>query len=223
MLYKQIKFDDGLEFKADGEEGSFEGYASIFGNRDLGGDIVHEGAFQEFNTTKDGNIRVLLQHEVASPIGKASFAQNKTGLKVKGKLLMTLQKAREAYELAKEGILDGMSFAYDILPGGSDFDSAKNTRNLRKLRVQEVSLVTFGMNPKARLISVKSADDMTIREFETFLRDAGWSAQQAKTIASVGFSALTKNRDDDESVDTARLLKTFSGLSIPTSILGVSK
>ena len=62
----------------------------------------------------------------------------------------------------------------------------------------EVSLVTMPANPKARVTSVKSIEEIeTIRDFEKFLRDAGFSNSQAKSIASHGYRPADL-RDEDE-------------------------
>ena len=42
LEYKQIRFKADV---LDEEQGIFEGYASVFGNLDSGGDIVDPGAF----------------------------------------------------------------------------------------------------------------------------------------------------------------------------------
>ena len=53
----------------------------------------------------------------------------------------------------------------------------------------EISLVTFPMNEKATVVDVKSLT--TEREFERFLRDAGYSRKEATAIALHGFKGLT--------------------------------
>ena len=45
MQQKSLEVSAELSLKADSEDGTFSGYASIFGNKDLGGDVVEEGAF----------------------------------------------------------------------------------------------------------------------------------------------------------------------------------
>ena len=49
-----------------GLRGEFEGFASVYDNIDLGGDVVERGAFQQFEKTADGFIRVLYQHQQAN-------------------------------------------------------------------------------------------------------------------------------------------------------------
>ena len=51
----------------------------------------------------------------------------------------------------------------------------------------EISAVTFPMNPKANVMSVKG--DRTIREWETFLREEGGLS---RSESKMGANALTK-------------------------------
>ena len=187
------------EFKF-GEAGTFSGYASIFGNVDSGGDIVERGAFQQMDLTRDGQVRVLYQHDPRLPIGKAKVKQDDTGLHFDAQLIMGISKARDAHEAMKAGILDGMSIGYDVLDNGSEVTNA-GIRKLKALKLYEISPVTFGMNELARIDSVKQfRKGMTIREFEELLRDAGFSANAAKSIAAIGFKEGSQSRDASEDV-----------------------
>lgn len=211
--------DFPLEIKALSDAGDFSGYASVFGNVDEGGDIVERGAFKEMVKTKDGKVLVLYQHSQRDPIGKASVREDDTGLHVEGKLILGDAIARKAYELMKGGALDGMSIGYDVLPGGAEMTNGGN-RKLKALKLWEVSIVTFGMNPLARVDAVKQRAGQlsTIREFEDFLRDeAGFSNAQAKAIASGGWKALDSARDEtDRGVAVDQLIERINGLSLPS-------
>ena len=85
------------QFKAMGDAGTFTGYASVFGNIDLGGDIMERNAFKEFSTTRDGQIRVLMQHRTSDIIRLATVSQDDKGLAIQGQLILDVPKAREAY------------------------------------------------------------------------------------------------------------------------------
>lgn len=179
---KQLDFKVA-EFKLS-DTGSFSGYASIFGNVDQGGDIVERGAFQKIHTTSDGQVRVLYQHDMRQPIGKAKVQQDDIGLKFDGHLVLGIARARDAHEMMKAGILDGMSIGYDVMPGGAETTNA-GIRKLKALELFELSPVTFGMNALARIENVKALEKIsTVRELENALRDAGFSVAQAKLIAS---------------------------------------
>lgn len=172
------------QFKAMGDAGTFTGYASVFGNIDLGGDIMERNAFKEFSTTRDGQIRVLMQHRTSDIIGLASVSQDDKGLAFQGQLILEVPKAREAHALMKAGALDAMSIGYDILPGGAEIMSS-GVRKITAAKLYEISPVTWGMNPLAGIDNVKSVDDFDDpRSYEDFLRDAGKSRAEAKRIAS---------------------------------------
>lgn len=184
------------EFKALTDTGEFSGYASIFGNVDLGGDIVERHAFQEMEKTRDGKVRILYNHNTTLPIGSAIVKEDDAGLHFDGKLVLEDPTARKCYAFMKTGILDGMSIGYDVLAGGAETTNA-GVRKLKALKLWEISLVMFGMNPQARVESVKSADEFqTLREFEDYLRDVGGhSRAEAKTRAAAGWKARKDQRD----------------------------
>lgn len=207
--------DFQMEVKLAGDTGEFSGYASVFGNVDLGGDVIERGAFKEFVTTKDGMVRVLYQHDTRNPIGKARVWEDAHGLGFDGKLVLEDALARKSYAYMKAGILDGMSIGYDVLGGpGEGFEMKGDVRVLKKLKLWEISLVTFGMNPLAQVASVKHHQQITsIREYERFLRDeGGFSNAQAKLLARA-WCTLPGQRDADgegdeslkQLVDTAQI------------------
>ena len=73
-------------------------------------------------------------------------------------------------------------------------DKDNGVVHLKKVRLYEVSLVTFPANEEATVTTVRSAPG-TLREFENFLRDAGYSGEDAKLIAGFGYKALEARRD----------------------------
>lgn len=183
------------------EAGSFTGYGSIFGNEDLGGDVVMPGAFKKFKYTKDKKIRLLYQHDTWQPVGKFTPEQDDKGLWMPdAQLVLDMPGAMGAYAGMKSGLLDGLSIGFDILPKGAEYDEENKVRRLTKLELWEVSIVTYGMNPLAKIQSVKSAQNIkTIREFEEFLRENGYSAAAAKGIAAAGFKeSVSQPRDEGE-------------------------
>jgi hypothetical protein len=115
----------------------------------------------------------------------------------------------------KAKTLNGMSIGYDVLPGGAKILES-GIRQLNALKLWEISVVTFGMNPKASIDSVKNIT--TIREFEDFLREAGgFSKAQAVAIASGGWKTLQDRRDSGEADDASRFLKYLNSLTEKTT------
>jgi uncharacterized protein len=196
------------EFKAIGDSGRFTGYASVFGNVDLGFDIIERGAFKQFAKGRDGKIKVLNQHRMSDPIGVADVEQDDVGLKFDGQLILEAASARNAYALMKGGALDGMSIGFDVLEGGAEVMNS-GVRQLKALKLWEISPVTFGMNPLAGIDSVKGIS--TIRAFEELLRDvAGFSHREAKAIAAEGYRGFAGLRDDD--LSDAQIKEFIAGL-----------
>lgn len=204
------------EFKAAGDAGAFEGYAAIFGNVDLGGDVIERGAFKEFVKNGAGKIVVLYQHDMRSPIGVADVKQDDKGLAFHGQLVMEDPKARTANAHMKAGSLTGMSIGYDVLDGGAKIMES-GIRQLTALKCWEISPVTFGMNPLAGIDAVKAASEITtIREFEDFLRDAGgYSQAQAKLLATGGFKLLQSQRDVGDEKGVQQLIASINAIPIP--------
>lgn len=205
-----------LEVKALGDDGTFEGYLSVFGNLDSYDEIVAPGAFTDSLKsleTAASPLPVLWQHDSSAPIGVyTSLAQDATGLRVAGKLAIPdVQQAREAYALMKMGAVRGLSIGY--YTRASSYDDVTGIRTLTQLDLVEGSVVTFPANSAAQVDTVKArlADGKlpTIREFEAFLRDAGgFSKSQAVAIATHGFKHGTGRDASAESASDLLSLLT---------------
>lgn len=191
-----------IDHKALTEDGEFEGYASIFNIKDQGGDIVMPGAFAESLMARPAaRVKMLWQHERDGPIGVWSIArEDARGLYVKGKLILAVEKGREAHELMKAGAIDGLSIGYRTIEDTWDRD--QDARKLIKVDLKEISVVTFPMLETATVQLVKGDKLPTEREFETWLkRDAGFTVQQAKAIIAKGYKAIRPERDAGGSGD----------------------
>ncbi len=139
-------------------DGVFEGYASLFGVADLGRDVVMPGAFAESLRRRGaGGIRMLWQHDPAEPIGRwLAVAEDARGLRVRGRLNLAVERAREIHALLREGAVDGLSIGFRVLRARPA--RATGLRHLEALDLWEISLVTFPMLPDARVSAVKRQD-----------------------------------------------------------------
>jgi len=187
------------------EDGSFEGYASVFNNKDLGNDVIKKGAFlNTIKSKKPKQIKLLYQHKTDEPIGVIdSLEEDMKGLRVKGRLAMGTQKGKEAYELMKMGALDSMSIGYKLKPEDYKYSEKLKKRTITNLDLMEVSMVTFPMNPKAKITKVKLAE-MDVRDLEKYLCDAGMSNSVAKHSASILHKSF--NKEQCEVVDSIKHL-----------------
>lgn len=191
---KHFQLDD-VQFKAVGDEGEFEGYGSVFGVVDSYNEVVDKGAFTE-SLQKHGMPKLLLQHSSWMVGGiYVEAREDEKGLYVKGKLNLEVQAARETHSLLKQGALNGLSIGFRTLE--EEVDKETGITHLKKVRLYEVSVVTFPANEEATISGVKAAPE-NIREFEKFLREAGYSQEDAKLIASKGINALITRREGGE-------------------------
>ena len=181
------------------DKGMFEGYASIFGNKDLGNDVIEKGAFMRSLRRKGAKkIKMLYQHDTKEPIGVFDkVMEDQNGLYVKGRLAMGTQKGKEVYELMKMGAIEGLSVGYRVDAKGHHYDDKRKYRVLKEVDLMEISAVTFPMNPRARIQAVKS--DMTVREWEHKLREVGnLSHSESKVAASAVHKALSQREVDKD-------------------------
>lgn len=200
-----------IEIKSLDEGGQFEGYASVFGVQDSDGDVIVKGAFErslQGYQERGKYPKMLWQHNPTQIVGKwMEMREDERGLWVKGTLILDVEKGREAYALMKAGELDAMSVGFNISEATA---GDMRGRVIEEIDLWEVSLVTWGANPDALVTNVKSID--TERNFERFLRDAGFSRKQSQAITAKGFRAAMSDQWDADSVDEGLLqsLKSFT-------------
>tara|TARA_R110000851_G_scaffold312144_2_gene472627 strand:+ start:130 stop:963 length:834 start_codon:yes stop_codon:yes gene_type:complete len=200
--FLDIKAEISAVDEEDEEYGVFEGYGSIFNNTDLGNDVIVNGAFtKSIKKTGAKGVKLLYQHKTDMPIGVyESIEEDEKGLKVRGRLAMKTQAGRETYELMKMGALDGLSIGFRTSPKGQSYDPKTRVRKINEVELMEISVVTFPMNPKAKVQKVKG-QELSIREWENGLRDAfSLSRSEAKMAAKAVQDAFTQ-RDAEEKVN----------------------
>lgn len=139
-------------------EGTFEGYASLFGVADLGGDIIEAGAFTNtLNRRGAAGVRMLWQHDAAEPLGIwLSLTEDAHGLRVRGRLNAGVRRADDVRALLRNGAVDGLSIGFRT--GRARREGS--VRRIFQLDLWEVSIVTFPMAPGARIFT--PAPDTTL-------------------------------------------------------------
>ena len=215
--YKTQFMGGHLEDEEEEDYGKFEGYGSIFGNKDLGNDVIMQGAFaKSLKKKKPNQVKLLYQHKTDMPIGVFDeIREDEKGLYVKGRLALQTQAGKEAYELMKMGALDGLSIGFRVNPKEVEYDRRANKRIIKEVELMEVSLVTFPMNPKATIHAVKG-EDISIREWENGLRDA---FNLSRSEAKVAAGAVHKSFDQRDADNTTQLLDEIKNLTETLKIL----
>ena len=147
----------GLDIKALSEDGIIEGYASRFGERDRGDDIVEAGAFKRSLRAKQyGRIPMLFGHNQSKPpVGVwTELKEDAVGLHAKGRIITASEYGRHVYELLKAGADMGLSIGYRAKV--AEHDNKKGVRLLKEVELAEISLVPIPMLETARITSVKA-------------------------------------------------------------------
>lgn len=222
--------DFSLQVKSVDETGTFEGYASTFGNVDSQGEKVMPGAFAESlaKHRREGTMPLLLwNHNPSEPIGGWSeMAEDGKGLWGKGRILVNAgDTERRIHSHLMAGNLKGMSIGYremDVKPNG-------NVRELIKLDLVEASIVSFPANRSARVDAVKNdswgklevlaralrdGEPLPCKEFEDILRDAGVPKALATQIASVGYAKAIRSESEGKAIDLSALRNAVSAFNL---------
>lgn len=166
--------------KVDDEQGIIEAFFAVFGNVDEGDDVVHPGAFTKTFTERGHKVKVLDNHQtdsimrvIGKPLVLAEVGRDQLppeilvkspevtgGAFAKIQMLMDTPEGQGAFSRLKSGAVDEWSFGYDTL----DYDYNKvdrngtevTIRNLRTIKLYEISPVLWGMNPATTTTSAKA-------------------------------------------------------------------
>ncbi|MCK5602292.1 HK97 family phage prohead protease [Candidatus Pacearchaeota archaeon] len=207
----------------------FEGYASTFGNVDLGDDIVERGAF--LKTLKKRTPKLLWQHKMSEPLGVFEEAlEDDRGLFVRGKMPKadSFVSGRVIPQM-KTGSINSMSIGFSVVV--DEFDRDAGIRRIKEVVLFEASLVTIPMNPQAVVTGMKALEDKieglkTIKDVNNYLKECGLSKKQTEGILAKmrdvikECNALDAQRKSEEEI--AELIKSniLSIESLKTQIKG---
>lgn len=155
LEYKNLNID----IKAIDDKGTFNGLASPYNNVDDGNDKVFPSIGKRNNNK---NVPLLWQHDTHKPIGSLLLTDSKEGIQAAGALILDknpegqylIPQAAESYALLKKGLLK-LSIGYKTLDYSYEKVGNQSVRDLKDIDIMEVSLVTFPMNEKATITSVK--------------------------------------------------------------------
>lgn len=217
--YKQANIELKKLFTEKGnDEGSFEAYLAVYNNIDFGDDIIDPQAFN--NEPAEKKYPLLADHDTKTVIGHFTALSDGYGLKINGKInlstkdgtdIILVPKAAEKYANLKNGDISGFSVGY--IPKEIDWKEidGKKIRIIKKAQLMEGSVVTFPMNEKARLLSIKSIEETTsLKEVERILKDNGFSIKDSKTVISKikEFSPRDEEEEKSETLECDALAES---------------
>lgn len=134
------------------DAGAISGVAWKYDVPDRIGDVIAPGAFAKAAFP----LPMLAFHDMGDPIGAWDSAEDKGGAwHIKGRLLVEeVARAREVRALVRAGAVKGLSIGFIA---GKAEPLTSGGRLIKTLQLLEVSLVTVGMHPGAKVTSAKSA------------------------------------------------------------------
>lgn len=151
-------FVTGLEIEAreDGKR-RLRGHAAVFNelSEDLGGfrEQITPGAFAEAIERDD--VRLLINHDglplARNRSGTLKLVEDNRGLLIEADLDEGDPDVQRLLPKLQRGDVNQMSFGFSVKPGGQDWakdDEGRTIRTLKKLRLFDVSVVTYPAYPQ---------------------------------------------------------------------------
>jgi len=153
---RQMKAEEDMV----GEEkvGRIEGFASVYGNTDLGGDVVEKGAFKQ-TLNHSSVVPLLMDHNYTTSgvAGVAMMEDREKGLYMMAEMPLDIPEVMAVYRKIKfmidKGAKMGLSIGYDPVKTEPGMDG---TRRLKELALHEVSITPFPMNVEAQIMAAKA-------------------------------------------------------------------
>ncbi len=148
-----------LDEEADLEEGTFSGLATVFETpvdtfpiRS----IFAKGAITKSleDVSERERVKVLWQHQPWEPIGVPDKIQEEANhLRIVGRISQTA-RGIDALTLLRDGVVTDLSIGFDPIEHHEEKRNGEAIRVITQARLWEVSLVTWGANPAAKVLDV---------------------------------------------------------------------
>jgi HK97 family phage prohead protease len=208
------------------------GLFAIHGNVDSYLDISHPGAFSKTIAESLPRVKFLWNHDMfgGPPVAKVRSIREVGRDELPEKVLALAPDATGAVELLvaiQEEAVDEMSYGYDPVKWDMGEVNGMQVRNLREIRLWEVSDVIFGANPATAASKFLQPIDLLLAQIEGHLKaGARHSAADVKLLNAIHKAAVTLGatsckgsvEEDEEEGETDKDEKSRAGL-VPLTLL----
>lgn len=166
---KQINF-----LTTDEAEGKVEAVFSVFNMVDSDNDIIVPGAVK--SGFGDKGVAMVWGHDWKDVIGRGVIEQDNEKAVFKGQFIMDTERGRDAFNTVKAmGDLQQWSFGFEVLDSDKKMitkndGTEQEVRELKELKVWEVSPVLVGANQNTYTMAVKNDKSSGVR-FEDEVSD----------------------------------------------------
>lgn len=214
MELRKITVQD-FEIREEGDGMSFRGYAAVFNSPSEPlpfTETIREGAFGKSLRSR-ATIKMFLNHDstlvLASTRSKTlKLTEDSKGLLAEAQLPETTY-ARDLAVSMKRGDVDSMSFGFTVPSGGDRWSDDGMTRELRQIKLHEVSVVTG--------FPAYSGTSAQVRSIDALAERTGSDVDQladALTILEAGMNLS----DDQAALLTETVAKLRSDPSAPVAL-----
>lgn len=134
------------------DDNVIEGVASAFGViEEYYNTMFQHGAFRKTITERASDVLLLYQHDLRQPLGKIlSLRETQAGLEFRARISLTSYGA-DALQLLRDGAIQDISIGFEPVKSRMLDVDGKTIRVFTEVRLLEISLVTIGANPGAKL------------------------------------------------------------------------
>jgi len=172
QVERRVKSDIDFEIRMEDAESDgmrFSGYAAVF-NSDSEPlpftERILPGAFKRSLKSRN-EIKLFKNHNMDEVLGSTRsktlrLTEDSNGLLAEA-VLPNTTAGRDLAELMKRGDVHAMSFGFTVPPKGDKWNSEGTVRELREIRLHEVSIVTGFPAYEATTASVRSLDNLATR------------------------------------------------------------
>lgn len=192
-----LKLKSGID-----DTGRFTGFAAIYGEVDLQGDVIEKSAFKRAISQQGGGFPLLAAHRQETPIGIASLEDSERGPLVHGAIDLQDPDGAVWYRRVKNGLVRGLSIGFSVA-NPDTIAYIGGVRHIKELRLHEISLVSVPAQPGALITSVKSLAD-AVRVIDSLPADL--DERMMRELR--GLQAAIQKRmgmDTSQAIDTALL------------------
>lgn len=178
---------------SDAGSGAFSGYASVFGVKDLGGDIVLPGAYADTLPQFLARGFIPWGHDYSAlPVATIAQAyEDAHGLYLTAEFHST-PDAQAARKVVQERLARGKSMGLSIGYIAEDAAPSPDGRLLKKIHLLETSLVPVPMQPEAGVTAVKSDDPESKQGRRNSASDAGRIQSMHDTAVELGAACASE-------------------------------
>lgn len=143
------------EIRAANDEGIIEGYAAVWNTIDSYNSRFQKGCFKKTLENRKDKIRVLWNHDDEQPIGKLiDIKEDDHGLFIRAQLITEIEKAKDVFNLIKNGAIDCFSFGFRTIKDKYE----DGVQVITEVMLGEVSPVVFEANPASKITNFRAID-----------------------------------------------------------------